>query len=186
MTPAYQLFRGGSLFLGHAMNVRDQSAGSLERTGYLLTLSRTRPQAIGPLAASDSSGRGRSLRASTTVDSLIAHIQCENVDMLLPASHDLGASAFTWPAALFLWVRGRTCTGITASSSSWHSREPSGSANGTVNAGRPAMECSCERTHGTKSTRDAPLNSASGECSRRQSAPTSTGGGCTRRWSTLD
>ena len=35
--------------------------------------------------------------------------------MLLPASHALGASAFTWPAALFLWVRvrGRTCTVIT-------------------------------------------------------------------------
>ena len=26
--------------------------------------------------------------------------------MLLPASHDLGASAFTWPAALFLWGPG--------------------------------------------------------------------------------
>ena len=33
-------------------------------------------------------------------------IRCENVDMLLPASHDVGASAFTWPAALFLWGPG--------------------------------------------------------------------------------
>ena len=33
-------------------------------------------------------------------------IRCENVEMLLPASHDLGASAFTWPAALFLWGPG--------------------------------------------------------------------------------
>jgi hypothetical protein len=35
MTPAYQTIRGGSLFLGHATNVCGQSAGSLERTGYL-------------------------------------------------------------------------------------------------------------------------------------------------------
>ena len=26
--------------------------------------------------------------------------------MLLPASHGVGASAFTWPAALFLWGQG--------------------------------------------------------------------------------
>ena len=33
-------------------------------------------------------------------------IRCENVDMLLPASHRVAASAFTWPAALFLWGPG--------------------------------------------------------------------------------
>ena len=27
-------------------------------------------------------------------------------DMLLPASHNVGAPAFTWPAALFLWGPG--------------------------------------------------------------------------------
>src|SRR5215471_950357 len=31
---------------------------------------------------------------------------CENADMLLPASQYVGASAFTWPAALFLWGPG--------------------------------------------------------------------------------
>ena len=78
MTPAYQPIRGGgSQFLGHANNVCCQSAGSLERTGYL-----------------PDPGEDQRL------------IRCENVGMLLPASHDLGASAFTWPAALFLWGPG--------------------------------------------------------------------------------
>jgi AraC-like DNA-binding protein len=33
-------------------------------------------------------------------------IPCENRGMLLPASQSVGASAFTWPAALFLWGPG--------------------------------------------------------------------------------
>jgi AraC-like DNA-binding protein len=33
-------------------------------------------------------------------------LSCENASMLLPASQYMGASAFTWPAALFLWGSG--------------------------------------------------------------------------------
>ena len=78
--------------------------------------------------------------------------------MLLPASYYVGASAFTWPAALFLWGPG-----------SWsdlhrhHCVQLVMALDGTlrfrqrpVNAGRGAMLCSCERTRGTKSTREAP------------------------------
>src|SRR5262244_1439750 len=36
----------------------------------------------------------------------VAGVACENADMLLPASQYVGASAFTWPAALFLWGPG--------------------------------------------------------------------------------
>jgi AraC-like DNA-binding protein len=36
----------------------------------------------------------------------VADIACDNADMLLPASQYVGASAFTWPAALFLWGPG--------------------------------------------------------------------------------
>jgi AraC-like DNA-binding protein len=35
-----------------------------------------------------------------------ADIPCDNAGMLLPASQHVGASAFTWPAALFLWGPG--------------------------------------------------------------------------------
>ena len=78
--------------------------------------------------------------------------------MLLPASHDLGASAFTWPAALFLWGPGswsdlhrHHCVQLVMALDGTLRFI----ANGPVNAGRPAMECSCERTRGTKSTPEA-------------------------------
>jgi AraC-like DNA-binding protein len=37
---------------------------------------------------------------------LALNVPCENADMLLPASTYIGASAFAWPAALFLWGPG--------------------------------------------------------------------------------
>jgi AraC-like DNA-binding protein len=36
----------------------------------------------------------------------VAASKCENANMLLPASQYVGGSAFTWPAALFLWGAG--------------------------------------------------------------------------------
>jgi hypothetical protein len=75
---------------------------------------------------------------------------CEDAcGMLLPASPYVGASAFTWPAALFLWVpvREATCTGIIASSSSWRSTDPSGSGNAHVNGGPRAVLVRADAWH---------------------------------------